>query len=72
MVAMFLVVVNQPSGASVWRGARVIWWGFVPAWDYAQEGGRTGAGRVIVEGFIDFDYEIKQGAQHNIAWRSIA
>ncbi len=30
------------------------------AWDYAQEGGRTGAGRVIVEGFIDFDYEITQ------------
>lgn len=29
-----------------------------PAWDYAQEGGRTGKGRVIVEGFIDFDYEI--------------
>ncbi|MGL6258572.1 formate-dependent phosphoribosylglycinamide formyltransferase [Vibrio sp. WXL210] len=28
------------------------------AWEYAQEGGRTGAGRVIVEGFIDFDYEI--------------
>ena len=28
------------------------------SWDYAQEGGRTGAGRVIVEGFIDFDYEI--------------
>ncbi|HHF2912783.1 phosphoribosylglycinamide formyltransferase 2 [Vibrio parahaemolyticus] len=28
------------------------------AWDYAQEGGRTGAGHVIVEGFIDFDYEI--------------
>ncbi|WP_117234723.1 formate-dependent phosphoribosylglycinamide formyltransferase [Vibrio maerlii] len=28
------------------------------AWDYAQEGGRSGAGRVIVEGFIDFDYEI--------------
>ncbi|WP_417561512.1 formate-dependent phosphoribosylglycinamide formyltransferase [Marinomonas sp.] len=28
------------------------------AWDYAQEGGRTSAGRVIVEGFIDFDYEI--------------
>ncbi|WP_418113142.1 formate-dependent phosphoribosylglycinamide formyltransferase [Vibrio scophthalmi] len=28
------------------------------AWHYAQEGGRTGAGRVIVEGFIDFDYEI--------------
>jgi phosphoribosylglycinamide formyltransferase 2 len=29
-----------------------------PAWDYAQGGGRTGAGRVIVEGFIPFDYEI--------------
>jgi len=29
-------------------------------WQYAQQGGRTGAGRVIVEGFIDFDYEITQ------------
>lgn len=28
------------------------------AWDYAQQGGRTGSGRVIVEGFVDFDYEI--------------
>jgi phosphoribosylglycinamide formyltransferase 2 len=28
------------------------------AWRYAQEGGRAGRGRVIVEGFIDFDYEI--------------
>jgi len=28
------------------------------AWDYAQSGGRAGAGRVIVEGFIDFEYEI--------------
>ncbi|MCE1203965.1 MAG: formate-dependent phosphoribosylglycinamide formyltransferase [Holophagaceae bacterium] len=28
------------------------------AWAYAQEGGRTGAGRCIVEGFIAFDYEI--------------
>lgn len=28
------------------------------AWQTAQEGGRSGAGRVIVEGFIDFDYEI--------------
>ncbi len=28
------------------------------AWDYSQAGGRTGAGRIIVEGFIDFDYEI--------------
>lgn len=30
------------------------------AWDYAQAGGRAGAGRVIVEGFIDFEYEITQ------------
>lgn len=28
------------------------------AWQYAQEGGRSGGGRVIIEGFIDFDYEI--------------
>ncbi|SDS84188.1 formate-dependent phosphoribosylglycinamide formyltransferase [Halopseudomonas xinjiangensis] len=28
------------------------------AWDYAQAGGRAGQGRVIVEGFVDFDYEI--------------
>ena len=28
------------------------------AWTIAQEGGRAGAGRVIVEGFVDFDYEI--------------
>ncbi len=30
------------------------------AWQYAQEGGRAGAGKVIVEGFVDFDYEITQ------------
>lgn len=28
------------------------------AWKIAQEGGRAGAGRVIVEGFVKFDYEI--------------
>jgi phosphoribosylglycinamide formyltransferase 2 len=28
------------------------------AWDYAQSGGRAGEGKVIVEGFVDFDYEI--------------
>lgn len=28
------------------------------AWDYAMQGGRVAKGRVIVEGFIDFDYEI--------------
>ncbi|MCB1098998.1 MAG: formate-dependent phosphoribosylglycinamide formyltransferase [Verrucomicrobiae bacterium] len=30
------------------------------AWDYAQSGGRAGAGTVIIEGFVDFDYEITQ------------
>jgi phosphoribosylglycinamide formyltransferase 2 len=29
-----------------------------PAWAYTQAGGRSGAGKVIVEGFVDFDYEI--------------
>ena len=38
------------------------------AWTYAQEGGRAGSGRVIVEGFIPFDFEItlltvRHGAQ---------
>ena len=28
------------------------------AWTYSQEGGRTGGGRIIVEGFVKFDYEI--------------
>ncbi|MEW5562171.1 formate-dependent phosphoribosylglycinamide formyltransferase [Enterobacter asburiae] len=28
------------------------------AWDYAQQGGRAGAGRVIVEGVVNFDFEI--------------
>jgi phosphoribosylglycinamide formyltransferase 2 len=28
------------------------------AWQYAQEGGRSGGGRVIIEAFVDFDYEI--------------
>ncbi|MBT9464353.1 formate-dependent phosphoribosylglycinamide formyltransferase [Hydrogenophaga sp.] len=30
------------------------------AWDYAMSGGRVGPGRIIVEGFIAFDYEITQ------------
>ena len=30
------------------------------AWDYAQAGGRAGRGKVIVEGFVEFDYEITQ------------
>ncbi len=38
-------VVREPDGARA-------------AWEYAQAGGRVGAGRVIAEGFVDFDYEI--------------
>jgi len=30
------------------------------AWEISQSGGRAGAGKVIVEGFVDFDYEITQ------------
>jgi len=30
------------------------------AWDHAMAGGRVGPGRIIVEGFVDFDYEITQ------------
>ena len=29
-----------------------------PAWAYSQEGGRSGAGTIIIEGFVEFDYEI--------------
>ncbi len=29
-----------------------------PAWEYAQQGGRSGGGRVIVESLVEFDYEI--------------
>ena len=32
----------------------------MPAWEYAQAGGRAGRGKVIVEGFVKFDYEITQ------------
>lgn len=34
--------------------------GVKKAWDYAMAGGRVAGGRIIVEGFIDFDYEITQ------------
>lgn len=48
------VMSSSGKGQSVLRGEADI----APAWDYAQAGGRAGKGRVIVEGFIDFDYEI--------------
>ncbi len=37
------------------------------AWHISQEGGRAGAGRVIVEGFVDFDYEITMLTVRNVA-----
>ena len=48
------VMSSSGKGQSVLRSQADV----EPAWDYAQAGGRAGKGRVIVEGFIDFDYEI--------------
>ncbi|WP_133180195.1 formate-dependent phosphoribosylglycinamide formyltransferase [Shewanella decolorationis] len=48
------VMSSSGKGQSVIRDAAQS----AKAWQYAQEGGRAGGGRVIVEGFIPFDYEI--------------
>lgn len=48
------VMSSSGKGQSVVRDAGEV----DGAWDYAQAGGRTGAGRVIAEGFVEFDYEI--------------
>lgn len=40
------------------------------SWKIAQEGGRAGAGRVIVEGFVKFDYEITQLTVRSVAGTS--
>ena len=48
------IMSSSGKGQSLLRGEADV----RKAWDYAQEGGRAGKGRVIVEGFIDFDYEI--------------
>jgi phosphoribosylglycinamide formyltransferase 2 len=48
------VMSSSGKGQSVIKTAQQI----QPAWAYAQEGGRAGQGRVIVEAFIPFDYEI--------------
>ena len=50
------IMSSSGHGQSVVRKEEDIY----PAWHYAQEGGRAGAGKVIVEGFVDFDYEITQ------------
>ncbi len=48
------VMSSSGKGQSIVRRAAEI----DTAWDYAQSGGRAGQGRCIVEGFVDFDYEI--------------
>ncbi|EKO3647735.1 formate-dependent phosphoribosylglycinamide formyltransferase [Vibrio metschnikovii] len=48
------IMSSSGKGQSVLRSSEDI----EQAWHYAQQGGRSGAGRVIVEGFVDFDYEI--------------
>jgi len=58
--ALDLPCVVKPVMSSSGKGQSVIEKkeGIEPAWQYAQSGGRAGAGRVIVEGFLEFDYEI--------------
>ncbi|WP_374341605.1 formate-dependent phosphoribosylglycinamide formyltransferase [Azonexus sp.] len=48
------VMSSSGKGQSLLRGPDDV----QKAWDYAASGGRVNQGRVIVEGFIDFDYEI--------------
>jgi phosphoribosylglycinamide formyltransferase 2 len=48
------VMSSSGKGQSVVRGPGDV----AQSWEYAQAGGRAGAGRVIVEGFVDFDEEI--------------
>jgi phosphoribosylglycinamide formyltransferase 2 len=48
------VMSSSGKGQSLVRSATDI----DAAWHYAQQGGRAGKGRVIIEGFVDFDYEI--------------
>ena len=48
------IMSSSGKGQSVVRTAADI----EKSWHYAQEGGRAGKGKVIVEGFVDFDYEI--------------
>ena len=48
------VMSSSGKGQSFLRGPDDV----IKAWDYAAAGGRVNSGRVIVEGFIDFEYEI--------------
>ena len=48
------VMSSSGHGQSVVRNESQV----AEAWKISQEGGRAGGGKVIVEGFVDFDYEI--------------
>ena len=48
------IMSSSGKGQSTVRGTEDV----EAAWTYAQEGGRAGKGKVIIEGFVDFDYEI--------------
>lgn len=48
------IMSSSGKGQSLLRSAHEV----AAAWEHAQQGGRAGAGRVIVEGFVDFEYEI--------------
>lgn len=50
------IMSSSGKGQSTIKGEDEI----LPAWEYAQAGGRAGRGKVIVEGFVEFDYEITQ------------
>ncbi|GIX40003.1 MAG: phosphoribosylglycinamide formyltransferase 2 [Silanimonas sp.] len=60
VAALGLPCVVKPLMSSSGKGQSVVRSeaDIAPAWAYAQTGGRAGQGRCIVEGFIDFDYEI--------------
>ncbi len=60
VAAIGLPCVVKPVMSSSGKGQSVVRQGgdMAAAWDYAQQGGRAGAGRVIVESLIEFDYEI--------------
>ena len=50
------IMSSSGKGQSTVRSPEMV----APAWEYAQSGGRAGVGRVIVEGFVQFDYEVTQ------------
>ena len=50
------VMSSSGKGQSMLKGPQDV----AAAWEYAMAGGRVQGGRIIVEGFVDFDYEITQ------------